>query len=478
MSIDTPPPVSHGDFASINAAADLIRSIDSAFAELSSNAVSAAKEVEDARKNARVASEIARLFSVKSSASPTSVSSNVEVHNLMEKFPVFGNFSQTYETVTKEQIIPQPPPPPSGLDGKSINLFERASPCNEILLIDDGTTAMSGFSRRRPFDLSASDRLVKAHAQDVLSVELELEKTKQALEKEQMSHDETKSFLIQAKTKNTQVEAQIEKILSDMETKRENDARKIDQLQQELERAQFRVSAAEEDAQLALDLARENSESREQLEMWLQRALEEVQTLREHVLIMSSEHNNHPNASTVADHASGLNVSPGQYSDIGQEQNNFPSNASTQTRIMVSAGQDLFRRSVYNIENVNSPVRTVDESINATTKMSRHLRDRLRSFGMGEPECLPFATDTANVFNSKHSSKHDLGSAVDALDVCHNTAEILKKSGKKLQLTGRWWTGQSNAPFDELHLESLASHFCTAVQVSLKDSASRLLKNG
>jgi hypothetical protein len=76
--------------------------------------------------------------------------------------------------------------------------------------------------------------LAQAHAEDILSLSLELERTKQRLESEQMAHDETKSVLEQSKAKNRLFEAQMEKMLSDMETQRESGGRNVDMLEEEL----------------------------------------------------------------------------------------------------------------------------------------------------------------------------------------------------------------------------------------------------
>ena len=53
---------------SMTAAADLIRTLDSAYLEMSSLSASAARDAEDARRNAREASEVARRYTARSYA--------------------------------------------------------------------------------------------------------------------------------------------------------------------------------------------------------------------------------------------------------------------------------------------------------------------------------------------------------------------------------------------------------------------------
>jgi hypothetical protein len=52
-------------------------------------------------------------------------------------------------------------------------------------------------------------------------------------------------------------------------------------MQDQLARAKVRVDAAEEDAQAAIDLASNAATSKQEIESWLQQALEEVTLLRE-----------------------------------------------------------------------------------------------------------------------------------------------------------------------------------------------------
>jgi hypothetical protein len=66
LSSQNTPLQNGGDNASLTAAADLIRTLDSAFAEMSSLSVCAAKDAEDARRNARAASEMARRYTARS----------------------------------------------------------------------------------------------------------------------------------------------------------------------------------------------------------------------------------------------------------------------------------------------------------------------------------------------------------------------------------------------------------------------------
>uniref|UniRef100_A0A7S4N042 Uncharacterized protein n=1 Tax=Odontella aurita TaxID=265563 RepID=A0A7S4N042_9STRA len=145
-----------------------------------------------------------------------------------------------------------------------------------------GQAGQSPYTKMSP---TTRDLLAHSHAEDVLSLSLELERTRQSLNAERNSHGATRVELTESKSKTVRLEEDVQRLLGDLESERERGGREIDASRAELERVRTRVSAAEEDAQLALDLAKGSAESREQVEAWLQRALDEIEALRNHLAI-------------------------------------------------------------------------------------------------------------------------------------------------------------------------------------------------
>lgn len=456
MSVEHQP--HNDDIVSMSAAAELIRTIDTAFAEISTNAVNATKESDDARKNARVASEIVRLFSSKPYV--LSTTDDTMPINLMDRIPVFETPTTTLEFSNEIELAPSPPPsPPPPPDGG----FHWIGSGNKTLeVLSDESNLKYG---RRYQPVVASERLAKAHIDDVLSLTLELEKAKQSLETEQMRHDETKSALVLARAKNAQAESQIETLLNEMETNRENDARKIRELEAELRRERLFTKEAEEDAELALKLAKENSHDRIRVEELLSTALDEIQYLREHVwrleTSVNEETKNGSNA-IIASKLDGMNKRT-------EVQNTSDTSNSKPSRTMIAAGLEISQQYLNWKDGREFPL-TIDESIKAATDLSKLLRSRLKAFEEKETLIDAFNGNDTTVPSSSslHSPRRDFGSAVEALEVCRRTVDVLKESGKRLQLTGRWWTAGTDVRLDEIHLESLARHFCMAVEVELE----------
>jgi hypothetical protein len=407
------------------AAADLIRSIDHAFAEQNSKSVDAARDAEEARRNARIASELARRYRIGSS-------------------PRAGDVF-TFHTGADGNFFSDASLEVNGSDYYAshghANGRQKPSP-------DSESDTSPGKQKNGTFT-SPSDRSVKSHAEDALSISLELERVKRSLHSEEMAHDETRSALAQARAKNAQLETQLDRMDNIMETQREGSGRTIDAMEHELDRAGIRVELAEEDAQLALDLAKSNAESRVQLEEWLGKALEELEVLREHVHTMEA---------TKPKHAVHFADSPTFFAESPPARSHADFSADQPARSMISAGRQILQRSLgAGSDDDSMPFVSVSPSQSAERR--RRLVDRLKT----SEEQKVYFLDSAG--STKDQSGQASVSARKTLDACRNAARILKQSGERLNLSGRWWKETLDGEFDGAHLETLTRHYCTSVEV-------------
>jgi hypothetical protein len=401
-----------GSNASLTAAADLIRTLDSAFEEMSSLSVSAAKDAEDARKNARAASEMARRYTARS-------------------FP------------SKTVILPPAARPETRNDHSSPNRKRK--------------------NQRPPS--SGADRLAQSHAEDVLAVSLELERTKQDLEHERQEHDQTRMGYTEHRAKNAQLESQMDKLLADMERQREAHGRSVDSMERDLDRAKVHVEAAEEDAQAALDLATESAESKQQLESWLERALEEVTLLREQlenvgvpagsVMPTTPTRNNNKKNSVRFAATPTVVMVPNRDGTmiVATPPPPPPPPPPSPSRSMVVAGRNLLAAS----RSPESKMHAVTLTPQKSAERRQRLRDRLKS--LDEDVLVPTPQKTPR-------SGVDMGLSQKAMDTCHSVANILRVSARKLKFPGRW--GVSNVHDDVESVENLARRYCNAVEVRLQ----------
>jgi hypothetical protein len=417
------------DNSSLTAAADLIRTLDSAFAEMSSLSASAARDADNARRNAREASEVARRYTARSYAGHPDTS-------------IYYDMKANGKEATSSQDDKD-----SGdhVNGESIDSM-------------DGTRKRKISNKVQ----SSSERLALSHAEDVLSLSLELERTKQALENERMAHDDTRSGLTEARAKNAQLDTQMQKLLDDMETQRGDHDRQVDRLQQELNRAQMRVEAAEEDAQLALDLAKGNADSREQLETWLQRALQEIELLRgqfnqvgvcqgalppDHLV----ERPKRKAMVRFAESPTIVEETPQQVDEVTM------SPKSQASRSMVAAGRHLLHRAKGTPNGQSVHVMSLTPN---SAERRKKLRQRLTS--------LDDHVDLATLGSARRSpSVHgiDMDMATKAIETCRTVTRLLRESGQRIGLTGQQWWGSTRTRSDDDHVESMAKQFCTTVEV-------------
>ena len=126
-------------------------------------------------------------------------------------------------------------------------------------------------------------RVRQSHAEDVLALSLELERAREAAERGKSQSEAVRAELAEARSVRAGLEEEARVLREGAEQLAASHGEECAALREELRRAQARAAAAEEDANLALDLARGSAESREQLEGWLQRALDEIEMLREHL---------------------------------------------------------------------------------------------------------------------------------------------------------------------------------------------------
>lgn len=324
-------------------------------------------------------------------------------------------------------------------------------------------------SRKRKIPKPPSDRLAQSHAEDVLTLSMELERTKQALERERHEHDTTRMLSSQHRAKSQQLEIQMEKLLSEMEEKREESGRKIDALNQEVLRSKVRVEAAEEDAQAALDLATESASSRDQLEHWLQSAMEEVTVLREQLAAQQQNggstttpnKKNHvrfaesPTIVTVPNRDGTLPATPPPPPPPPS-----PSTPSTPSRSMVAAGRNLLA-AARSPDQVHEVCLTPQKS----AERRQRLRERLRAL---DEDVIVIATPPKKTAPPPPPPPArggvDMGLAKNALQTCHAVANVLRESATSQKLVGRWVIPPTLHD-DVSCVEQLARRYCGAVEV-------------
>jgi hypothetical protein len=424
---------------SMSAAADLIRTLDSAFAEMSSLSISAAKDAEDARRNARAASEMARRYTSRS-------------------FPSHEILNTPTASSSASNLSPYSPATSPSASSLQVQTMMKSSKEHSSLTLQyDGSPR----KRKNQINVTPSDRLAQSHAEDVLAVSLELERTKQALEMERREHDQTRMGYTEYKAKNAQLEAQVEKILSDMERRREEQGRVIDRMKDDLNHAKARVKAADEDAQAAVELATEANASKQQLETWLQKALEEITILRQQLeslgvnegSVMPTANSSKKHSVRFSDSNTVVMVPNREGKMVVASPPSTPPPIQSPPHAMVVAGRTILAKAT---RVSDSKMHAITMTPQQSADRREALRLRLKNMDDALPP-IPKPPPPPNV-------GVDMGFGQKAMEACHTVGKILRESAGMLKISGRWVP--SNAHDDVGNLEKLARRYCHSVEVS------------
>jgi len=121
--------------------------------------------------------------------------------------------------------------------------------------------------RKQP---TTSARIQASHAEDVLTLALELERTRSALK-------DANAQLVNIQSQNEDLQSQLLQHNSNITATLEDQQQSSSQVLEELRMEKIRSKAAEEDAALALELAKDAQAVKEECEEWLTRSLDEIE---------------------------------------------------------------------------------------------------------------------------------------------------------------------------------------------------------
>ena len=249
----------------LEAAAALIQTLDASYARANAENATTALDADEARSAARTAAEIVRRYTTRSH--PRAITSGLSSFGGTSRSPMMAATSASPSAHYFAH--------PTSAENRS---FSNNN--NNNSNSNNNTPTRPRHYPKTP--ASAADRIAQSNAEDTLHMSLELERTKQALEAAQMAHDDTKNILAEERSKNSHLQRKLHTIEGTLEHQVFR-GRSGEALEAALEQATLRMEAAEEDAQLALDFAKESEENRDQMEVMLEQALSEIQSLRETV---------------------------------------------------------------------------------------------------------------------------------------------------------------------------------------------------
>ena len=423
--------------------------------------------------------------------------------------------------------------------------------------------------------------LEESHAEDVLSLSLEIERLRSQLSSTNYELSHATSQLTAYKDKNEELTIELSAIKAQLRSTQDSVSQDKSSLEEKLS-LEFKLrKAAEEDAQLALELAKESNTTKEECEMWLMRSLDEIDIWKTKCAEMEGElrgvrqelaleeHNGEKeekseDSKTCEDEAkksvrfkddcqdyppSPVRSIDGDYDERAAKQqtlpppppqpadtqtpwntpqakvqNDVPSSVASAPTSSSSAGMltpfstpmsassftpsksaiasgraylhshspSLQRSSPYGAKRSASPNphAQASELMRRSAETRRLLCERLASVGrkdsvLPRPPGTPDANSSGDEGDKRPTAEADTFAARQGA-ACKAVAETLRKSGRRLRLSGKWWSIPASSEGDDdlpsaqssieqvADLESMVGDYCVNVEGTIGNQQDRI----
>ncbi len=230
-------------------------------------------------------------------------------HNNMQQY-LYYNQQQNYQEKQEDGMQSQQYPHSSELvhdqggggDDTELNhqFYDHGRHCHSTQIMQDEqrqsqpiAAAVAASVTKLPsppnthFQSTNASRIEDSHVEDVLSLSLELERTRSQLATTVQKLSDASSQVASLKIQNDHLREELTTLHSQLEVHNERSIAQLEQLKVE----QYKSKAAEEDALEALELAKESQSSKEEIEMWLYQCLEDRDVWKGRCLKLEDRYN-------------------------------------------------------------------------------------------------------------------------------------------------------------------------------------------
>ena len=257
---------------------------------------------------------------------------------------------------------------------------------------------------------------------------------------------------------------------------------KTSDLEHELQVSLHKVQAAEEDAELALDIAKASTEKKDEIEVLLMEARKEIDMLRAHqdgkppppmTTPKRSVHFADTDTNSPADYSTSIIPAQPKESETPlflSPRENGPS------RAMIAAGrQILLRRNMTPQDAVLrleiSPAKSAERRQQLCQRLNEHLSNEDNSLARlsSSPSRTPLSPMPGR--NESTSAGEASGALVThkKLEEYNTAMEIIQSSGKRLELDGYWFREEQNKAESSnsgpVQIDVIARQYCQNVEV-------------
>lgn len=340
--------------------------------------------------------------------------------------------------------------------------------------------------------------LEASNAEDVLTLSLELERVRGQLATTTQHLTTSQSHISTLQSHNAHLQSELNRLHSELESVRERSEAEVQSFQSKYNAEVVRASAAEEDATVALDLAKDATTAKEECEEWLNRSMEEISLWKERCGELERELTAYRNQQSPVEDEGPKKVrfaEDSPMSPVVSEDDGFhhqspavrtippppppPSDASTGTwstpqttpnKSSIASGRAFLHRA----SPGPSPYKAQVQDLLKRTAETRRLLEERKNTPIKQPPSMALVAMPRNATNGTVSVLNDDGFASRQGAACRSVGKTIRDSGARLELEGKWF-GSAKALTDGspqpepviegvAELESMVREYCGNVE--------------
>eukprot|EP00956_Cyclotella_meneghiniana_P010469 scaffold14574_cov38-Cyclotella_meneghiniana.AAC.1 len=323
--------------------------------------------------------------------------------------------------------------------------------------------------------------LESSNAEDVLTLSLELERVKTQLATTTQHLSTSQSHISTLQSHNAHLQSELHRLHSELEEERIRNSNTISSLQSKLQDEITRANAAEEDASIALELAKDATNAKEECEEYLNRSVEEIDAwkgrcegLERELLNCQQKLLN--NVNQVEEEEDVKKVRFADESESAAVPPPPPTTPSSKpwTLTPVTTPQITPNKSsiasgrayLYRHSPKKSPYKEqVQDLLKRTAETRRLLKEQIMSSPSKQLPSLALVTTSTTTMNTTNApsslpregnklSLNEDGFASRQGAACRSVGKMIRDSGCRLKLNGKWFDNNTTASSSNINSNS------------------------
>ena len=349
---------------------------------------------------------------------------------------------------------------------------------------------------------ASNQTLESSNAEDVLTLSLELERVRSQLATTTQHLTTSQSHISTLQSHNAHLQSELNRLHSELESVRERSQSEVQTYESKYNAEVVRANAAEEDATVALELAKDATTAKEECEEWLNRSMEEINVwkgrcgeLERDLAKYKSQQSPAPEEEETKKvrFADESPASPVVSEGIGYDQLSpsgrpvpppppAPSTDASSTgscstpqttpnKSSIASG----RAFLYRASPGPSPYKAQVQDLLKRTAETRRLLKERQATPIKQPPSLALVAMPRATSSGSISALNEDGFASRQGAACRSVGKTIRDSGNRLNLEGKWFGGDATKAITDgiaqepviegvAELESMVKEYCGNVE--------------